>query len=116
MFAFFRVDGKEVLHLPQRRLSFDCKTSKFSQQGDILGVERVSGWGGLEAVRSLIDWLDAVSHGSLPFYACDRGPVASARSPQRRTCLSRSTLSALQVQTRTKNTHISTAGSGLIVA
>lgn len=31
-----------MLHLPQRRLSFDCKTSKFSQQGDILGVERVS--------------------------------------------------------------------------
>lgn len=42
-FVFFcRVDGKEVLHLPQRRLSFDCKASKFSQQGDILGLEKVS--------------------------------------------------------------------------
>lgn len=37
-----RVDGKEVLHLPQRRLSFDCKSSKFSQQSDILAMEKVS--------------------------------------------------------------------------
>lgn len=38
-----RVDGKEVLHLPQRRLSFDCKASKFSQQSDILAMEKGSG-------------------------------------------------------------------------
>ncbi|XP_067449369.1 nck-associated protein 5-like [Thunnus thynnus] len=33
-----RVDGKDVISVPQRRLSFDCKSSKpvFSQQGDII--------------------------------------------------------------------------------
>ncbi|XP_020505964.2 nck-associated protein 5-like [Labrus bergylta] len=33
-----RVDGKEMISVPQRRLSFDCKTSKpmFSQQGDVI--------------------------------------------------------------------------------
>ncbi|XP_034392315.1 nck-associated protein 5-like isoform X1 [Cyclopterus lumpus] len=33
-----RVDGKDVISVPQRRLSFDCKTSKpvFLQQGDII--------------------------------------------------------------------------------
>ncbi|XP_074537438.1 nck-associated protein 5-like isoform X2 [Halichoeres trimaculatus] len=33
-----RVDGKEMISVPQRRLSFDCKTSKpvFSQQSDII--------------------------------------------------------------------------------
>nr|XP_040050471.1 nck-associated protein 5-like [Gasterosteus aculeatus aculeatus]XP_040050472.1 nck-associated protein 5-like [Gasterosteus aculeatus aculeatus]XP_040050473.1 nck-associated protein 5-like [Gasterosteus aculeatus aculeatus] len=33
-----RVDGKDVISVPQRRLSFDCKTSKpvFCQQGDVL--------------------------------------------------------------------------------
>lgn len=33
-----RVDGKDVISVPQRRLSFDCKTSKpvFTQQGDII--------------------------------------------------------------------------------
>lgn len=31
-----RVDGKDVVSVPQRRLSFDCKTSKFSQQSDII--------------------------------------------------------------------------------
>lgn len=33
-----RVDGKDMISVPQRRLSFDCKTSKpvFSQQGDII--------------------------------------------------------------------------------
>lgn len=31
-----RVDGKDVVNVPQRRLSFDCKTSKFSQQSDII--------------------------------------------------------------------------------
>ncbi|XP_028438260.1 nck-associated protein 5-like isoform X2 [Perca flavescens] len=33
-----RVDGKDVISLPQRRLSFDCKSSKplFSQQGDVI--------------------------------------------------------------------------------
>lgn len=48
-----RVDGKDVVSVPQRRLSFDCKTSKpvFSLHGDIIGhgsggsedVEKVSG-------------------------------------------------------------------------
>lgn len=52
--CFCRVDGKEVLHLPQRRLSFDCKASKFSQQGDILGMEKVSQGGThLGGVQSL---------------------------------------------------------------
>ncbi|XP_054869178.1 nck-associated protein 5-like [Amphiprion ocellaris] len=34
-----RVDGKDVISVPQRRLSFDCKTSKpmFSQQSDVIG-------------------------------------------------------------------------------
>ncbi|XP_068999660.1 nck-associated protein 5-like isoform X1 [Embiotoca jacksoni] len=34
-----RVDGKDVISVPQRRLSFDCKTSKpmFSQQNDVIG-------------------------------------------------------------------------------
>ncbi|KAK2851916.1 hypothetical protein Q5P01_008192 [Channa striata] len=33
-----RVDGKDVINMPQRRLSFDCKTSKpvFTQQGDVI--------------------------------------------------------------------------------
>ncbi|KAM6982082.1 nck-associated protein 5-like isoform 1-T2 [Tautogolabrus adspersus] len=33
-----RVDGKEVISVPQRRLSFDCKISKpvFSQQSDVI--------------------------------------------------------------------------------
>ncbi|XP_070695745.1 nck-associated protein 5-like isoform X2 [Pempheris klunzingeri] len=33
-----RVDGKDMISVPQRRLSFDCKTSKpvFSQQGDVI--------------------------------------------------------------------------------
>ncbi|KAM9350878.1 cyclin-T1 isoform 1-T1 [Symphorus nematophorus] len=33
-----RVDGKDMISVPQRRLSFDCKTSKpvFSQQSDII--------------------------------------------------------------------------------
>ncbi|XP_034550862.1 nck-associated protein 5-like isoform X2 [Notolabrus celidotus] len=33
-----RVDGKEVISVPQRRLSFDCKTSKpmFGQQSDVI--------------------------------------------------------------------------------
>lgn len=33
-----RVDGKEMISVPQRRLSFDCKTSKpvFTQQSDII--------------------------------------------------------------------------------
>ncbi|KAM9342912.1 nck-associated protein 5-like [Pholidichthys leucotaenia] len=33
-----RVDGKDVISMPQRRLSFDCKTSKpvFTQQSDVL--------------------------------------------------------------------------------
>lgn len=33
-----RVDGKDVINVPQRRLSFDCKTSKpvFTQQSDII--------------------------------------------------------------------------------
>ncbi|XP_035014717.1 nck-associated protein 5-like [Hippoglossus stenolepis] len=33
-----RVDGKEVISVPQRRLSFDCKTSKpvFAQQSDVI--------------------------------------------------------------------------------
>ncbi|CAJ1084425.1 nck-associated protein 5-like isoform X1 [Xyrichtys novacula] len=33
-----RVDGKEMISMPQRRLSFDCKTSKpvFSQQSDVI--------------------------------------------------------------------------------
>ncbi|XP_068453180.1 nck-associated protein 5-like [Clinocottus analis] len=33
-----RVDGKDVISVPQRRLSFDCKNSKpvFCQQGDII--------------------------------------------------------------------------------
>ncbi|KAI3357807.1 hypothetical protein L3Q82_016200 [Scortum barcoo] len=33
-----RVDGKDVISVPQRRLSFDCKTSKpvFSQQSDVI--------------------------------------------------------------------------------
>ncbi|XP_059188681.1 nck-associated protein 5-like [Centropristis striata] len=33
-----RVDGKEVISVPQRRLSFDCKSSKpmFCQQGDVI--------------------------------------------------------------------------------
>uniref|UniRef100_A0A3P9KAT6 NCK-associated protein 5-like n=1 Tax=Oryzias latipes TaxID=8090 RepID=A0A3P9KAT6_ORYLA len=33
-----RVDGKEVISMPQRRLSFDCKTSKavFTQQSDVI--------------------------------------------------------------------------------
>ncbi|XP_031168306.1 nck-associated protein 5-like isoform X2 [Sander lucioperca] len=33
-----RVDGKDVISMPQRRLSFDCKSSKplFSQQGDVI--------------------------------------------------------------------------------
>ncbi|XP_074499454.1 nck-associated protein 5-like isoform X1 [Sebastes fasciatus] len=33
-----RVDGKDVISVPQRRLSFDCKSSKpvFCQQGDII--------------------------------------------------------------------------------
>ncbi|XP_041654699.1 nck-associated protein 5-like [Cheilinus undulatus] len=33
-----RVDGKEMISVPQRRLSFDCKTSKpvFSQQSDVI--------------------------------------------------------------------------------
>ncbi|XP_035500419.2 nck-associated protein 5-like [Scophthalmus maximus] len=34
-----RVDGKEAISVPQRRLSFDCKTSKpvFAQQSDVIG-------------------------------------------------------------------------------
>ncbi|KAM3617543.1 uncharacterized protein V6R79_007848 [Siganus canaliculatus] len=34
-----RVDGKELVSVPQRRLSFDCKTSKplFTPQNDVLG-------------------------------------------------------------------------------
>ncbi|KAM3871978.1 nck-associated protein 5-like isoform 1-T1 [Diretmus argenteus] len=33
-----RVDGKEMISMPQRRLSFDCKTSRpvFSQQSDVI--------------------------------------------------------------------------------
>lgn len=31
-----RVDGKDVVNVRQRRLSFNCKTSKFSQQSDII--------------------------------------------------------------------------------
>ncbi|KAG7519610.1 hypothetical protein JOB18_012052 [Solea senegalensis] len=33
-----RVDGKEMISVPQRRLSFDCKTSKpvFTQQSDVI--------------------------------------------------------------------------------
>lgn len=33
-----RVDGKEIISMPQRRLSFDCKISKpvFSQQSDVI--------------------------------------------------------------------------------
>nr|XP_046252130.1 nck-associated protein 5-like isoform X2 [Scatophagus argus] len=33
-----RVDGKDMISMPQRRLSFDCKTSKpmFSQQSDLI--------------------------------------------------------------------------------
>ncbi|CAL8326162.1 unnamed protein product [Merluccius merluccius] len=33
-----RVDGKDVISVPQRRLSFDCKTSRpvFTQQGDVI--------------------------------------------------------------------------------
>ncbi|KAL7398442.1 hypothetical protein ABVT39_010119 [Epinephelus coioides] len=33
-----RVDGKDMISVPQRRLSFDCKTSKpvFCQQGDVI--------------------------------------------------------------------------------
>ncbi|XP_067383001.1 nck-associated protein 5-like isoform X1 [Channa argus] len=33
-----RVDGKDVINMPQRRLSFDCKTSKpvFTQQSDVI--------------------------------------------------------------------------------
>lgn len=39
MFGACRVDGKDVVSLPQRRLSFDCKSSKqvFSPQSDIIG-------------------------------------------------------------------------------
>lgn len=38
MFDERRVDGKDMISMPQRRLSFDCKTSKpvFSQQSDII--------------------------------------------------------------------------------
>lgn len=38
VFAARRVDGKEVISMPQRRLSFDCKTSKavFTQQSDVI--------------------------------------------------------------------------------
>ncbi|XP_045911732.1 nck-associated protein 5-like [Micropterus dolomieu] len=34
-----RVDGKDMISVPQRRLSFDCKTSKpvFCQQSDVIG-------------------------------------------------------------------------------
>lgn len=49
VFDACRVDGKDVVSVPQRRLSFDCKTSKpvFSLHGDIIGrggedVEKVS--------------------------------------------------------------------------
>lgn len=39
MFCDCRVDGKDVINVPQRRLSFDCKTSKpvFTQQSDVIG-------------------------------------------------------------------------------
>lgn len=53
MFDVCRVDGKDVVSVSQRRLSFDCKTSKpvFSLHGDIIGhsgggsedAEKVSG-------------------------------------------------------------------------
>lgn len=38
MFYDYRVDGKDVINVPQRRLSFDCKTSKpvFTQQSDVI--------------------------------------------------------------------------------
>ncbi|KAM6925483.1 nck-associated protein 5-like [Xenentodon cancila] len=38
-----RVDGKDVISVPQRRLSFDCKTSKpvFTQQSDVIGHDDV---------------------------------------------------------------------------
>ncbi|CAL8366911.1 unnamed protein product [Lota lota] len=42
-----RVDGKDVISVPRRRLSFDCKTSRpgLTQQGDIIS-HMVSGWDG----------------------------------------------------------------------
>lgn len=53
VFDVCRVDGKDMVSVPQRRLSFDCKTSKpvFSLHSDIIGhigggsenVEKVSG-------------------------------------------------------------------------
>lgn len=53
VFDVCRVDGKDVVSVSQRRLSFDCKTSKpvFSLHSDIIGhsgggsedVEKVSG-------------------------------------------------------------------------
>lgn len=39
VFGACRVDGKDIVSVPQRRLSFDCKTSKpmFSLHSDIIG-------------------------------------------------------------------------------
>lgn len=50
-----RVDGKDMISVPQRRLSFDCKTSKsvFSQQSDV--ISHNSSRDDMEKVRQIIN-------------------------------------------------------------
>lgn len=51
VFDVCRVDGKDVVSIPQRRLSFDCKMSKsvFSLHSDVIG----HGSGGSEDVEKV---------------------------------------------------------------
>lgn len=99
-----RVDGKEVICLPQRRLSFDCKTSKPVFHSDILShttsrddmekaTERIAN------VTSDENLADAVQHfaagsgastytldsgiGTFPLPECSSGPVGRGLSKGR---------------------------------
>ncbi|KAJ3585873.1 hypothetical protein NHX12_012281 [Muraenolepis orangiensis] len=52
-----RVDGKDVISVPQRRLSFDCKTSRpvFTQQGDVISHMGSAGISNVTSDENLAD-------------------------------------------------------------
>ncbi|XP_029362659.1 nck-associated protein 5-like isoform X2 [Echeneis naucrates] len=57
-----RVDGKEMINVPQRRLSFDCKTAKpvFAQQSDIISHDLEKGSDRIGKITSDENLVDSV--------------------------------------------------------
>uniref|UniRef100_A0A8D3CMZ9 NCK-associated protein 5-like n=1 Tax=Scophthalmus maximus TaxID=52904 RepID=A0A8D3CMZ9_SCOMX len=79
-----RVDGKEAISVPQRRLSFDCKTSKpvFAQQSDVIG--HITCRDDMEKVRSGASTYTLDSGiGTFPLPDCSSGAAGRSLSKTR---------------------------------